>query len=304
MYIIHEQDLHSSLLNVTLVSHLRLMNIDRLKFSWEGLYYKEENDPSSIADSIRSFIKAEQVASKAMNRRVWSIKMDDAGRRRITHWVRQGLLNENRTGKKGWRKYSFAELMWLKIVENLRSSGFSLDVIKVVKESLCNISDTGDSEYPVLEYAFYSAYHWHDATYLVLLPGGRTELVYADELAFSIQMPHLHLSRFLHLISVNGLVLSLFPEAPMYLRSPQALSGDKEELLSFIDQNDFKEISFDLKGKKVTMMRGVLQIEGESISNKDISELRRKAAYQDITITQHDHRIKKVQATIKKKASD
>jgi DNA-binding transcriptional MerR regulator len=56
----------------------------------------------------------------------------------LQNWSENGLLIEKERGKDMNHKFNFIELMWLKIILELRQYGFPLEKIKRVKESIVN----------------------------------------------------------------------------------------------------------------------------------------------------------------------
>jgi DNA-binding transcriptional MerR regulator len=65
--------------------------------------------------------------------------------RKIYHWEKEGLLpikNENRE----WRKYSFIEYVWLKIIEQLREYKIGLEILQKVRDSLFYFDEKGISD--------------------------------------------------------------------------------------------------------------------------------------------------------------
>jgi len=274
------------------------------KFSSEGLCYINSDDHIAISDSIRAFLKQEKQMSLEMNTRIFSIKKDEAGRRRITHWVKEGILNENREGKVGWRKFSFIEVLWLSVINILRDTGYSMDKIRSVKKSLSDIKGAGSSEYPVLEYGFYCAYHIGDPTFLVILPNGRAELVYGNDLSFDLHMPHLHFIRSFFTISLNGLVGNLFEEQTIYLKVPASISSDRQQLLRFMDNQDFQQVHFEMKDGRIRLIEGTFTKKGDAITAKEIQEQLRKYSHQRVEIKQYDHNIREINATIQYKVKD
>ena len=54
--------------------------------------------------------------------------------RTINHWDSKGFLISNREDKATWRKFSLAEVIWLKMLNDLRRMGVSIEcVIDVIK---------------------------------------------------------------------------------------------------------------------------------------------------------------------------
>ena len=53
------------------------------------------------------------------------------------NWERHGLIESNATQEKSkWRKFSYTEYVWLKIIEELRKYGISFKIIKLFKKEL------------------------------------------------------------------------------------------------------------------------------------------------------------------------
>lgn len=280
------------------------MNYSKYTFSWEGLCYVKGDERYSISEAVRRFLVEEIEMSLDLNVRRFTIKKDDAKRKKISHWVKEGILNENRDGKIGWRKFSFVELLWLKIIEIMRDTGFSIEKIKSVKKSLTEIEGAGSIEYPVLEYGFFCAYHCSDPTFLVVLPNGSAELVYGDDLAFDLSMPHLHFMTSFFTISINGLVGQLFKEPTIYLKVPDdPIPDDKKQLIDFMNEHDFDEVRFDLKNGRINLMEGTMTT-SDDLKGKDIQEQLRRHSHQKVEIKQYDFDIKQMQSTIQRKIKD
>jgi DNA-binding transcriptional MerR regulator len=58
----------------------------------------------------------------------------DIEHRTILHWEEQGLIDKQ-SGER-WRKYSFVDYVWLRLVKDLRSFGISIPVIQNIKKEL------------------------------------------------------------------------------------------------------------------------------------------------------------------------
>ncbi|MFT3909360.1 MAG: MerR family transcriptional regulator [Ferruginibacter sp.] len=60
-------------------------------------------------------------------------------RKNLNHWEKEGLIPYNYK-ESGWRKFSLVEFAWLRIINELRNLGFSLEKIKVIKGQLFDIN--------------------------------------------------------------------------------------------------------------------------------------------------------------------
>ncbi len=54
----------------------------------------------------------------------------------VMHWDKYGLLSLNRDNNDQWRKFNFIDYTWLSIIQDLRSLGVPLEMIKKIKDSI------------------------------------------------------------------------------------------------------------------------------------------------------------------------
>jgi len=66
----------------------------------------------------------------------------------LNHWEKEGVLNDQREGGRGWRKYSPMDRIWIQLVQQLRAFGYPLSKIKVLKE---NLYDQNVLEFAVIQ---------------------------------------------------------------------------------------------------------------------------------------------------------
>ena len=79
---------------------------------------------------------------KKLNEPLYTIGGETISSRVLKHWHDKGILEDNRLKNKGWRKFSFSEVIWISIVNKLRRFGMDLKSIKKVKQYFEN--KTGD----------------------------------------------------------------------------------------------------------------------------------------------------------------
>ena len=58
----------------------------------------------------------------------------------INHWEQTGLIDNHRGEKPKWRRYSFVEFVWIRMIDEMRSVGLKLSSIKAVKEELMTLT--------------------------------------------------------------------------------------------------------------------------------------------------------------------
>ncbi len=75
------------------------------------------------------------ICAQVTDRR-WSVSDVGVPSRWISHWDRAGILMDVEREGTGWRKFSFIDYVWLKIVCELRAFGLALPAIRCVKDIL------------------------------------------------------------------------------------------------------------------------------------------------------------------------
>ncbi|MFZ7144337.1 MAG: MerR family transcriptional regulator [Bacteroidota bacterium] len=83
-------------------------------------------------DSISRAAKLYSVISEER----FLIKDLDIPYRQINHWDEKGIISFSRKITEGWRKFSFVELVWIKMVDEFRQFGIPLDIIAKVKKDI------------------------------------------------------------------------------------------------------------------------------------------------------------------------
>lgn len=72
-----------------------------------------------------------------INEPQYTVKAATASYRTINHWSEQGLLEDRRDGSEaGWRKLSFKDVLWLRILSELRAFGLPLTALKKTFDDL------------------------------------------------------------------------------------------------------------------------------------------------------------------------
>ncbi|MEM1000880.1 MAG: MerR family transcriptional regulator [Bacteroidota bacterium] len=56
--------------------------------------------------------------------------------RALNHWESAGLIDNKREKKKDWRRFSFVEFVWIRMIDQLRSIGMKIDTIREIKDEI------------------------------------------------------------------------------------------------------------------------------------------------------------------------
>ena len=102
----------------------------------------------------------------------------------LSHWVKNGLIDDERPEGQGWHLFSDSDLLWIKIMSKLRAFGMSLDAIKKAKHSV-EYWQNESSKRPLLD--FHVAYVMAEKkpTKLIVFEDGQAEFATDFQLEIS-----------------------------------------------------------------------------------------------------------------------
>ena len=80
----------------------------------------------------KTFELTETIAQKGL----FDIKDTGVSYRNVNHWDKQDLLVSQRSQEGKWRRFSFVDFVWLKVIEQLRGIGISIPLITQVKREI------------------------------------------------------------------------------------------------------------------------------------------------------------------------
>jgi DNA-binding transcriptional MerR regulator len=138
------------------------------------------------------FLNLDMDVKKGLNQRQYSLSEPSVTPRVLHHWYQTGIISDRRSDGKGWSKFSFTELVWIKLIIRLREFGLSLYKIKIAKEDVSKYAaeDVG-SMFPLLDfYLLYARSYKHSVSLKIfedghLLLGRETELQNAQFYQFN-----------------------------------------------------------------------------------------------------------------------
>src|SRR4051812_11956610 len=90
--------------------------------------FRGDHFARNLARSYES--KKCQELIKNFRHRVLALKKEDATYRTLSHWDSMELLECERDGEKGWRRFNLIERLWVQVIIQLRKLGLSLEKIK------------------------------------------------------------------------------------------------------------------------------------------------------------------------------
>lgn len=113
--------------------------------------------------------------------RKFTVGETDTSYRLINHWGESGLIPTGAVVNSGWKKFTFSELVWIKVVHHLREYGVSLEKIEQVMRCVMKF-ETDAETYPIFESYILTAWRTGKEVYVVVWPSGIADIVTSEEL--------------------------------------------------------------------------------------------------------------------------
>lgn len=114
-----------------------------------------------------------------INEKKFTVKDAYITYRNLNYWSKAGLLNEDRNTSSGWRRMSLKDLLWLRILRDLRELGVPVDKLKTTHTSLF-FDEHGDPMHE-LELAIYKCIH-NVPVFLVIHANGEADTLTVSDM--------------------------------------------------------------------------------------------------------------------------
>ncbi len=233
-------------------------------------------------------------------RRRFELKDTEQTYRTINHWCKIGLIDDNRTNTRGWRKFSIVELALISIISTLRNFGIPTETIKVVKEQLFTIPVTEDYANPCrMSWLEYACVHGarltnYGNTFLILTEENEVYVVPAftlHEQSILDDLPSTYL-----LINLNRLLNRILPRS-FRLAGVNILNIDDKtlEILKATSNNNVDKVTINKKGNEIDSIESVYS------SDKSIHELIESVGYGEINLTIKNGKVVHTKSVSRKK---
>lgn len=81
-------------------------------------------------------LKSSQELVSMLQKELFTVPDTGTTYRTINHWEGMGLLDDHRAPDQRWRRFSFVDYVWIRLLDKMRRVGISIDALKKVKELL------------------------------------------------------------------------------------------------------------------------------------------------------------------------
>ena len=253
----------------------------------------------------------------------------------LNHWGNVGLIDEHREEGQRWRRFTFVEFIWVRMIDEMRKVGLPVEVIKTVKASLFQPASIVDLDMHLRSiYAGGGAKEDREAMEAEMrdkFDGGPEDqevggnwlqhlimstivkrcpvvlVVFTDGSLFAIHeepgffMTPEQLDRLTFETHVRVPVTGIIKE---FLRGGLAIErmGDlhilepnEQTVLGIIHSGQYESVTVNFKDKK---MRSLEMRQSQDVKQRIVDVLA-AGKYQDIAIVQHEGQVTKIENTIK-----
>lgn len=241
---------------------------------------------------LAGFLHSDLNIVKQFNQQTYTIGEEKLSSRVLNHWYQSGIITDDRLDNKGWKKFSFSEIVWISIVIKLRKFGLDLQRIKKVKEQIdyYNTKDS-KSKCPLLDFYMLVAITSTIPIKFIVFESGQAEIVKQSDIDIANQLNLIN-EDFIS-IDINKLLDKALTKKkvkadyfnsiktsdnPLFTQLEESLSKNNIQSVT-IKTNDkdylIDEVFFTKDGKEARTLTNMLQY-GKVIENKNAG----KSTYQ------------------------
>jgi DNA-binding transcriptional MerR regulator len=120
------------------------------------------------------------------NERIHTIDDDRISPRVLSHWIKQGLIEDERPEGKGWHRFSSSDMFWVKTLIKLRKFGVPIETLKSVKKEL-EVDGNSDSKRPLLEYYIAYTFFEKKPARILVFSNGEALIASQEEIDTALQ---------------------------------------------------------------------------------------------------------------------
>ena len=241
---------------------------------------------------LAGFLHSDLNIVKQFNQQTYTIGEEKLSSRVLNHWYQSGIITDDRLDNKGWKKFSFSEIVWISIVIKLREFGLDLQRIKKVKEQIDYYNTKNSkSKCPLLDFYMLVAITSTIPIKFIVFESGQAEIVKQSDIDIANQINLIN-EDFIS-IDINKLLDKVLTKKkvkadyfnsiktsdnPLFTQLEESLSKNNIQSVT-IKTNDkdylIDEVFFTKDGKEARTITNMLQY-GKVIENKNAG----KSTYQ------------------------
>ena len=217
---------------------------------------------------IDRFFYENHSVKEFLNEPKYTIGDETISSRVLKHWHDTGILEDNRPKGKGWRKFSFTEVVWISIVSQLRKFGLDLKKIKKVKEYLDTFNSAENlSKCPLLD--FYIAHCMTSTMPIKLLVFDTGEALLGRQVAIDLALQYGFIQDDYISIDIAKLINKRFQGKKVETDySNYSLSTIEKEVQQGIYYDDVKSMTIKVNGNKdILLTKEHIKYSQDEISN-------------------------------------
>lgn len=231
--------------------------------------------------------------------------------RMINYYDKKGILYIDQRQATGHREFNFFELLWIYVIQDLRSFGLSVKRIKNILDYIAESTWASkfDASFKInfFELAIVDCIRRYDPIYLILDDSGKIDFISDKWLMLGFEeFPQLKEKHFFlplskHIMGIWDIIPKKdWPQKPDW--EPNAveyiyLDNKEAQIIKDIQSGDYKKIIVNFKDRQPESY----DLERDSDDKEKIINLLREGLYQDIEIKQRDGKIVHISRKIKKK---
>lgn len=213
-----------------------------------------------------------------VNDRKYNVGETDITYRMIGHWDEYDLLPQGLRQTNGWRKFTFIEMVWLRVVKRLRDFGLPIDKIALTKECLLEWNKKSNT-YDSFEYYVVKTWKTKYDPYVIVISDGHADIATLPEIKI---VGNMWGQRDMILISLTS-VIEEMNEIVSEKDDVFTLSLSNRELLSDVYAEDNSEVKIKVRGGKLTEIETSSTITDPKCAKEAEDKFKTEGLYGNVT---------------------
>ncbi len=234
-------------------------------------------------------------AIAALNDKRFTVKAGDVSYRLINHWTEEKLLGDDREeDSKGWRKLSMVDVLWLRILRELRAFGVPLETLRKTRKTLFFFNNKPS---PALEVAFGMALK-KMPVFVVVFKDGEADIAMLECVEFTETLSG-QMHPFIR-IPINSLIDEILGrEDGLKPEYSSKVEVDESELdaLENLRSGEYHSVNMLSKGGKISRVETRRKVDGA----ERIIDLLKETGFGEVTVKVENGKAVHTEVTKKEK---